>query len=204
MREAATANPRFRIRAWNGAGDTRFLDDAYAFICDDVSLTVTPADLANSAENGGLRVDGRDGAPQPIPAGSIAVTAGDIRITTAPRHDIADMDNFGNTTPVLFHVFGDATNYIYVELSAANTIRLRFNDGGGEHLGVWAAGGLLVADTDYLFRVVWTAAQMQLIVDDTVRITIAQPVNFGTMPTQIYPGSRQTVDYQVDAVFKAP
>jgi len=171
---------------------------------DSVSLTVTPSSEANSAESGGLRLDGFDDAPQLILAGVITETAGDVRVKVTPRHDIADMDNFGNITPVFFHAFGDATNYIYVELSAANTVRLRFNDGGGEQSGTWAAAGDLVASTDYVFRVLWAASQMQLIVGGTVRITIVQPVNFATIPTQFYAGSNQAGDSQIDAVFSAP
>jgi hypothetical protein len=52
------------IEALASATGDRFLDDIYMFALDDVSLTVTPASEANSAETDGLRVDGRDTCTQ--------------------------------------------------------------------------------------------------------------------------------------------
>ena len=120
------------------------------------------------------------------------------------RHDDADWLKFGNTAPVLAHAWGDANNYIYVEETVANTIRLRFNDGGGEHSDTWATGGALAIDTDYSAWVEWSPAYMKLWIDGVVMITINQPVNFGTLPTRFYVGSNQAGTQQSDAVFLAP
>ena len=46
----------YRIRANAGATAIRYVDDAYMFLLDDVTLTATPASLANSLESGGIRV----------------------------------------------------------------------------------------------------------------------------------------------------
>lgn len=188
----------------HGRAATCYADDFYTFILDPVSLTATPANEANSTEGTGIRIDGFDNAPQPIPAGNIFATEGWVRITVTPRHDIADMDDFGNTQPRFFHIWGDATNYIMVRISAANTVQLLFDDGGGLHNAVWAAAGALVADTEYLMEVIWSATQMWLVVDAVIRITIVQPVSFVTVPTQLYPGSTAAGLNQIGAVFGPP
>jgi hypothetical protein len=52
------------IGVYQAAAGNAYVDDLYAFLLDDVSLTVTPASEANSAETTGLRVDGRDTCTQ--------------------------------------------------------------------------------------------------------------------------------------------
>ena len=52
---------RYQSSMYTGNGD-----DFYLFALDGVSLTVTPASEANSAEAWGLRVDGRDTLTQSI------------------------------------------------------------------------------------------------------------------------------------------
>jgi len=172
---------------------------------DNVTITATPANQANSTENGGTRIDGFDQAPiNPIPPGRIFATEGWVRINVTVRHDIATMDDFGETAPFFFRLEGNAANYIRVFLSAVNQIRLEFNDGGGVHNANWAAAGLLVAGTRYLMEVQWDAAHMELRVDSIVRINIAQPVNFALVPIVWWPGSNQIGKFQIDAVFSSP
>ncbi len=182
-----------------------YVDDIYLIELDDVSLTCTPASEANSTEPDGLRVDGYDNAPQVIPAGSIFATEGWIRWNVTPRHDILEIDDFGNSFPYYGQGWGDATNYINIAHGGANIVQLAFQAGGAGHQSAnWAAAGAIVADTTYLFEVKWTATQMELLIDGVQRINIVQPVNFTTVPTTWYPGSRQALDRQIDAVFGAP
>ena len=58
VQNRGTGGDNIRLRGVTGASGTRFLDDVYIVLLDDVSLTITPTSLLNSAENGGLRVDG--------------------------------------------------------------------------------------------------------------------------------------------------
>jgi hypothetical protein len=191
------------LRPTGGAG-LCYWDDLFTVPLRAVSLTVTAANEADSTETTGLRVDGFDNAViNPIPPGRIFANEGWLRIGITPRHDIATMDDFGNTQPRFFHIWGDATNYIMARISAANTVELLFNDGGGLHTDTWAAAGALVADTTYLFEVQWDAAHMELRVDGIVRIDIAQPVAFVTVPTQWYAGTTQLGVNQIDATFNS-
>jgi len=184
---------------------TVYSDDFYEFALDAVSLTATPASEANSTENSGIRIDGYDNGPQPIPAGRIFAQEGHVSIKVRPRHDIADMRSFGNTQPWFFAAFGDGNNYIYAFVPAANTVRLQMRTtAGGVQTSDWAAAGALVADTEYLFEVVWSATQIRLDVDGATKATIVQPVNFATVPDTLYPGTRDTGANQFDAVFLAP
>lgn len=170
---------------------------------DNVSLTATAANEANSTEATGLRVDGYDNAPMAIPAGVIFATSGWVRVNVTPRHDVEDMRDFGELTPYFFELVGVAT-YIRVYVSGVNTVQLRFDDGGGLHAAAWAAGGALVAGTTYLFEVQWDAAHMELRTDGIVRITIVQPVDFvADVPATWYAGTRDTDDYQIDATFNS-
>jgi hypothetical protein len=171
---------------------------------DNVSLTATAANFANSTEATGLRVDGYDNAPMPIPVGRIFAQEGWVRINVTPRHDIADMRSFGHTVPFFFSLLGNVNNYISVYISLANTVELAFNDGGGVHTANWAAAGAFVAGTTYLIEVQWNAAQMWLVVDGVTRITIVQPPNFAIVPTQWYAGTTQAGIWQMDATFGAP
>ena len=202
VRRAAGANAFYNIEG-RGAG-TRYADDAYAFVPDPVSLTCTPANLANSTEATGLRVDGYDNAPQPIPAGTIFAQEGWIRVGITHRHDIGDMRAFGELTPYFFIAWGNAANFILVQISAANTVTLTFNDGGGVHTANWAAAGAMTAANLDTLEVQWDAAHMELRVDTVLRINIAQPPNFAVVPTAFYPGTDQTGTQQVDAVLGPP
>ena len=179
-------------------------DDLYIFALDDVSLTVTPASEANSLENGGLRVDGRDGAPQPIPAGMLGATGGHIKWKYTPRHDPADVMKFGVGVVVRpLYVYFDATRLIYLDWTVANNFRLQFNDGGGVHSAAWNPA-ILNADTEYLMEIKYNASQMILRVDGITRITITTPINFTAIPNIVHWGTHGNGTFQADAVFSAP
>ncbi len=71
----------------------RFVDDSYLFLLNDVSLSVTPASLANSTETTGVRVDGADKLSMPV--SGISSTRGIIRFRYTPCHSAADVLKFG-------------------------------------------------------------------------------------------------------------
>ncbi|MBE0574034.1 hypothetical protein IH575_03965, partial [Candidatus Dojkabacteria bacterium] len=87
-----------------------YFDDAYAFALDDVSLTATPASLANSQESGGIRVDGYDKLTQPVT--KLKATSGSIKFKWTPRHSAADFLKFGQTELDIFRLYGNANNRI--------------------------------------------------------------------------------------------
>ena len=126
----------------SGSGVTWYLDDVDVGALTAVTLTVTPASLANATETTGIRVGGRSTLTQPIPAGEIGAQSGVIKRRTTPRHSSAVVAKFGELTPYVAHIWGDATNYIAVYWSAANTLKLEYNAGGaGVQSGTWDATG---------------------------------------------------------------
>ena len=62
----------------------------------------------------------------------------------------------------------------------------------------------IVAGTTYDIEVEYNATSMVLKVDNTTRITITQTVNFSTVPTIVYWGSKQDGTCQEDATAAAP
>ena len=190
-----------------GRGVQHYIDDVYAFLMANVTLTVTPAVEANCLESGGIRVVGRATCVQPVvPAALLQATQGWIRWRERPRRASANLDAFGEVpgSNYLMRAWGDATNYVDVYATALNNIRLEFNDGGGVHVVNWDCTGLIAEDAEYLFAVRWSPAQMQFLVDLAAVVTIVQPVNFALVPTVVYFGSRDTGDRQGDAVFINP
>jgi hypothetical protein len=180
-------------------------DDIYAFPLTAVTLTATPASAANSAESGGLAVTGADQLAQAIPAGKMRTNSGYVLSPTAIlRHLPADLVKFGNATPYVCVLWGDATNYIRVYATAANTLRLSFNDGGGEHTADWTCTAAWVVGDTVRFAIRYTATQMQLLAWINgvwgARATIAQPVSFVTVPTTAYWLSNQSGLQQIDSV----
>jgi len=181
----------------------RYLDDAYAIALDDATLTVTPASQANSLEGSGIRVDGLDRLTQPIPVGLFFSNHGMAQFPITPRHADTTVALFGNLTPTEAYFFGDATNYIHLDWSAANTLRLRYNAGGaGVQTGTWATGGgLIVPGTQYATRLEYSPTGMKVFVQNALRIQIFAPVIFSTVPTIVYWGSDNLTTQQIDAVY---
>jgi len=190
--------------SWNriyGAGALAYTDDIYLIALDPVTLTVTPASEANSQEGIGIRIDGRDAGPQTLTG--LSANYGDVRWSIQPRHDDTEMVSFGNTTPMILRLWGDANNYIDVRFSAADTVQLRFNAAGaGEQSDTWATGGsYFTPGSTYQFRIVYSGSRMQLFVDGTLRITINATTGFSTIPATVYWGSDQNGEGQIDAVY---
>ena len=152
----------------------------------------------------GIRVDGLDTLSQTIPAGALGATNGKIAFYYTPRHNAADAVKFGVTgnNPYIFMArYINTSNYIVMRWALANTITCGFNDNGGEHTSNWDATGAIVAGTKYLIEVEWNPAQMTFSVDGAVKITIVEPVSFGTVPTVFYCGTTNSGDRTGDAVF---
>lgn len=110
---AATTTLQFT----SGSGVTWYLDDVDVGTLTGVTLTCTPASLANSTETSGLRADGRDVLSQQITAADgILATSGTVKFRITPRHSAAVVAKFGELTPYLCHLWGNATNYVAVVL----------------------------------------------------------------------------------------
>jgi len=185
--------------------NNKYVDDVYAFALTAVSLTVTPASEANSAESGGIRVDGCDSCTQPVLAGYISPGSYYLQWKMRMRHAPADLLAFLETTDVYaMYLFGDATNYVSLRPTAANTYTLEFNDGGGVHSVNWNCAGAWVADAELRFRIIGRPTATFLMVNNTVVATINQPLSFVTLPTLVYWGSNNSGARQLDAVFLDP
>jgi hypothetical protein len=197
-----TANNRLVV--YSGGGAANFLvDDVSVIPLDDVSLTVTPASEANSTEGTGLRVDGLDTLTQPITG--LTATSGKIRFKWTPRHDIADANKFGISSPYLFDAYKDANNRIYIYRESATNIRFRFLVGGVTTTG--SVNPSFVAGTEYLYEIEYSATQATLSVDGAVISTIAPVagIDFGvSVPDTIYLGTHSNTLSQIDAIFTNP
>lgn len=179
-----------------GNSNTHYIDDVYVIPLDDVSLTVTPASQANSSETSGLRVDGRDSCTQTIT--ELTTTSGSIKFKYTPRHDAGDAVKFLESTTATDYAYiaewyYDATNYIRLYWSAANTITLEYNMNGTTGSGTWDATGEIVAGTTYTMQIYYTGGStMFFVVDGSNKIMLtAIPAAFGTAPNTAYWGSRQ-------------
>ena len=202
-RSARDSGQAWKYFDWeSGATGLRYLDDLYWFQLSDVSLlTVTPATLANSTESTGIRVDGRDTYTQTV--SGLTSTAGSFGVNYTPRHSAGDVAKFGVSTPYIFDIYGNSTNYIRAYWSAANVITLAFNDGGTERYANWDATGVIVAGTTYSTKVTYSPTSAILSVDGVDKATAGAgtPPSFATVPTTLYMGSKNDGTLQGDATF---
>ena len=174
---------------------------------DSVSLTVTPASEANSAETSGLRVDGYDSLTQPIT--DIGATSGTIKFKWTPRHSAGDFDKFGTSVgrALIINAYNDASNNITLRTNGASELRLIINVTGVIGGTNWTATGVINAGTTHDIRVEYDGVSCYAYIDDTLRIT-ASPIggiDFGAnVPTTAYWGVDNTNIRQSDATFAAP
>jgi hypothetical protein len=187
-----------------GTETTAYLDDVYVYAITPVSLTVTPASEANSTESSGIRVDGLDTLTQSI--SNLTATDGHVRFAYTPRHDAADAVKFGtaSTQAMIAELYGAADNYIRLYWSAANTITMAFNDGGGEHTTTYDATGAIAAGTTYQMALNYSAEAMTLDIAGSTVATITTAISFATVPTTAYWGQAQAGTKQADATYAAP
>ena len=184
------------------SGGTHYVDDVSIVVLDDVSITATPASAANSAEGGGIRVDGLDTALQaPV---TVTANKGKLNFYITKRHAAADVAKFGVTTPYELHWYEDANNYMYVYWSAANTLDLKYNaKGAGEQTGQANMTGAWTAGARKLTTLEWGASSCKLDLDGVNKITIAQPASFTAMTANFYFGSNKDGANQSDSVYGA-
>jgi hypothetical protein len=189
-----------------GAAALRYADDYYAVLCDDVSLTVTPASEANSLETSGLRVDGQDLCSLTPAAGRLVATQGWLRWNWTPRHDAADLAGFAGAAnlPYIVYVFGDANNNIIVEVTAANTIQLDVTANAVNAVANWNCAAAIVAGTTYLMEVRWNGNWFRFIVDGVVVAQVNPAGTFALDPTIVYWGCDAAPIHEADATYAAP
>ncbi len=151
-------DPGLYAGQYYSAGDF-IIDDFYAFPLTPVSLTATAASVANSAESGELRVDGRDVnllASMP----GLGTTSGTYTVGWRPRHSAASGVAFTEGTATqgayILSLYGNANNYINVFWDAANRIRMSYSMAGTTGSGTWTATGAIVAGTKYTVAVAYT------------------------------------------------
>lgn len=205
---ALTTSNYGRLFPNSAATSARYIDDKYIILLDDVSLTATPASEANSTEDGGIRVDGRDTCTQPIPAGKLGATSGKIRFNWTPRRGDGNFEGNGVTDPVVFYARKDVSNFFYVECPNDNEIRISANMAGGgtEISNPWNASGV-TAGTTYLIEIEYNDTQFTVSFDETIRITLAYTggIDFGVnIPDVAYIGQNNSGAKQFGAVFSAP
>jgi hypothetical protein len=194
------ANPTIIINPNSGIpGGDRFSDDIYVIEMDDVSLTITPANQPNSLEAGGLRIDGRDISDQPVV--NLRANAGWLGLNARPRHEIAEVADFGQPVEYLFDCFENANNYIRA-WRAGNSINLEFNANGAGAVAVpWNATGLWDEDVDREIWVQWGAFGAWLFVDGVIRIIIPVLCLFATdFTADIHWGHDWNGELQFDGV----
>lgn len=187
------------------AGVTFYVDDVMVRLLDDVSLTCTPASLANSTEGTGIRVDGNDLMTQPIPVGKLKATKGRIRFKWTPRHSAADFLKFSSGYVTLLSILYDASNYLYVRTNAANALRLVMSAGGVADSVTWNCTGVFVAGTTYNMEIVYKSSSIVLKVNGIIRITISQPIVFSSgFLTQTAKFHNDATGGQFDSVISPP
>jgi hypothetical protein len=171
---------------------------------DPVTLTVTPASEANSAESNGIRVDGFDSLTQPV-NNRIKARSGHIIWRGLLRHAPANLVAFWEGAEVtLLDAFGAAANYARVRATVLNTIDGRFDDGGGVQTANWAAAGAWAANDELFLELYWRGHFMQLAVAGIPVATINQPVDFAVLPATLYWGLLNSGGTNIDTVIKEP
>jgi hypothetical protein len=201
---AIDTNPELQIEANTIAADG-FTDDFYGIEANDVTLTATAAIEA------GIRIDGRDGAPQTTIGGAalstkLSATYGDVRFGFTPRHSAANAVAFSETgtSSWICRIYVDADNWVEAYWSAANTITLKTRVATVENTANWDATGLIAAGTKYSGRIKYTSTGAELTVDGPIVASISTAINLGGPPVGVYYGSDSDAANQMDAVFSAP
>ena len=147
----------------NAAVQTFYVDDVAVVANTAVTLTATPASLTNSAESGGLRIDGYDTYTQPIPAGTLSAQGGTIwGPKMIMRHLPADIIKFGLIYIRYLMAYVNANNSLTVYPTAANEITLLRSDPGGYVHAHWDCTGAWVVGDTVQFAVRYTSATTQM------------------------------------------
>ncbi len=194
------------------ANQTCYFDDAYMFPLTDVSLTVTPANEANSGESSGLRVDGRDILYQTITG--LDKKGGEISFKYTPRHSASVIGNFGFptgspsfSTPNVFDMQADASNYLHLIYESTTSLLLQGNFNGTLVSARWNSSLTLNAGTTYTIKVKYAAGgTLSLLVDDVQKATgdVNVPSSgFAAVPTTIFFGTNVNYGVPAEGTFSA-
>jgi len=186
----------------SNAAQTFYVDDVAVVAIDPVSLTVTPASEANSAESGGIRVDGRDTLTQST-GNYLRPNEGRIMWRMRPRHAPADILKFAEGALVWLFRSNTVGGYWFgVAWTAANTITMYLTDAGGALTDTWDCTAEWTADQEMLGEYGYRGPNAWLRVDGITVATITAAGGFGTsIPTTIYSGSDASGENQGDIVF---
>lgn len=180
-----------------------YIDDFYAFGLTTVTLTVTPATLANSTEATGVRVDGRDVLSQPVT--KLTATKGTIRFKWTPRHSAATQDALTEAGSMICVVGTWASaNYIALRWTPSTVVRLQGAFNSVAFNGTWSASGLIIAGTTYAVQIDYSGGVVNFRVDGVVKITANLTTTFSVVPTITYFGTWDGTTLQSDATYLAP
>ena len=206
---AQYGNELLRIVSSTGHG-TFYIDDVSIVVLDDVSITVTPANEANSTEDGGIRVDGLDACTVDI-TGKLGAKSGKVRFKWTPRHGDGDFNKFTEGTVLqnlsIASIYKDNNNYIAFAQDSNTQLICTMNCvAGGAEADTWVATGI-TAGTTYLIEIEYNSTTCTVSFDGTIQMTITYTggIDFGAnIPDAAYMGGNATGVRISDAVFSAP
>ena len=194
-----------KLHADTGATGTRTADDLGCILLDPVTLTVTPRDEDDSAEDGGICVDGGDLLYRIIPASKITRTQGSIRFPIKFRHDIDDCaSGFGIASPYIVEIKYSNERLLLYVVTGGNA-RIYYSIDGNTGYNDEDMTGIIVRDTLYQFQFDYGPWGAKLYLDGVLRNTLStDEIVFTEKPTIIYYGCNNTAgDRTLDAIFGA-
>jgi len=172
------------------------------FLCDDITLTVTPASEANSLEEGGIRVDGLDDCTHPV--GRLAET-GAVAFRAIVRQGIGIVGDLHATYAYLMDLRLDANNYLFLRLDNASQLELEFNAQGAGAVNVtWNAAAEWASGDEKLVELQYGAFGVRVFVDNRQRLTSYAPCVFAGVPTVWQIVADTAAALQGDLVIKEP
>ena len=189
----------------SNAAQTFYVDDVAVIALDPVSLTVTPASEANSAESGGIRVVGRSTLTQPT-GNYLKANEGRVMCRVRMRHAPADLVKFVEVTGTprirLFRSVSVGGLNFQLYSALANRLTIYVFDSGGVSTVNADVTGLWVADEQILVDFQYRGPNAWLRINGVTVATLTTLSGFGTsVPITLYWGSDTTGVNQVDAVF---
>ena len=195
---ARSTDLRVALYGRTGAAGSRFTDDIYIIQMDDVSLTVTPANEANSLEDTGIRIDGLDTVTDTPTL--LRAHQGNLEFGATPRHPPAEAQGFGQIREYLVTLYEDANNWLeFYRHNNALTLRcvaqgaVEIND-TDNIAGDWDAGVLSV------FRIAYGPGGVRVWRDGVHIMTALGSAVFATAFTSIEWGTDENQIRQFDGV----
>lgn len=187
------------VYAWYGGLHDGYFDDAYIFKLNDVSLTITPANQANSTEASGLRVDGYDSLTQPITG--LSTSSGEIRFKYTPRHSSANWTSFGGSYAGLFSASNGSNEFIWLRWVNANTIEFNKRVGGTDYASNLTVASI-VAGTTYNLKIIYDSTSVRFYINDVLTGTVNNGTAFSNVLTIAdWGGSYSSLAFNTDATY---